>query len=663
MPDDSQKRRYLTKSRFRLAHECPTKLAYADDPNYGNTQDGDEFLKALAEGGFQVGALAKLYHPGGVEIETLDPDKALSATQKLLNQEEVTIYEAALRFQDLFVRVDILKKKGSKIFLYEVKAKSFDPEKDQFFQKRSKERKLAKEWEPLLYDIAFQTFVAQRALQGHAVTAYLVLVDKSAEASIDGLNQNFMLGKSHDGKTTVFTKTPYSAHDLGNKLLVDLKVDEEVRFIRSQMVGPRSFEDFAEYLADHYAKNEKMITPLGAQCKNCEFHIDDKLKASGLRSGFDECWKKAIGDRVSEPLVLDLWFGSFDKLISEKKFFLKDVTESDLPPDKKSQGPGLTRSERQLKQVSGEPYFDADGLSAEMAQWKFPLHFIDFETAQPALPFTKGRRPYEVLAFQFSHHLVHEDGRIEHRGQYLNVERGKFPNFDFVAALKAQLDEDQGTIFRYADHENSVLCQIFEQLKTADLRQGDIETLSAWIQSITRKTDDKGVVWQGERSMVDMRELVVRYEYNPLTEGSNSLKAVLPATLQISEYLKEKYSAPLYGAPDGIPSLNFKNFQWIHRDAKGNLEDPYRRLGPILGPGEVFTKTLAPLTEINNGAAAMLAYHRLQFTEIGAEESQRIRQALLRYCELDTLAMVMLFEHWRQATQLPRSLSVAAAIR
>jgi Domain of unknown function(DUF2779) len=652
MSEGSHKRRYLTKTLFKIAHECPTKLAYTGNPEYGNTKDEDLFLRALAEGGFQVGALAKLYHPGGVEVDAMDPDKALQATTKLLNQEEVTIYEAALCYQDLFVRVDILKKKGSKIFLYEVKAKSIDPNADHFFQKRSKEQKLAKEWEAYLFDIAFQTYVAQRALQGHAVTSYLVLVDKTAEASIDGLNQNFILSRSHDGRTLVSVKKPYTPHDLGTKILVDVKVDEEVRFIRSQMFGPRSFEDFAEHLANHYGKDQKIETPLGGQCRNCEFRIDPAAKNSGLKSGFDECWKKALGNRANEPLVLDLWYGPSDKLIAEKKYLLKDVTESDFPRERKSQIPGLTRTERQLKQVTGESYFDVDGILAEMAQWKFPLHFIDFETAQPALPFNKGRRPYEAIAFQFSHHMVHEDGRIEHAGQYINTERGKFPNFDFVAALKAQLEKDQGTIFRYADHENTVLCQIFEQLKTADLKLGDIEELSAWIQTITRKADEKTVHWQGERCMVDMRELVVRYEYNPLTAGSNSLKAVLPATLQTSPFLQEKYSQGIYGAPGGIPSLNFKNFQWIHLDAEGKVEDPYRRLGAKENP-----------LMVADGAAAMTAYSRMQFTEMSADVAKQITDALLRYCELDTFAMVLLFEHWRQATLLPRSVRVASALR
>jgi len=71
------KRRYLTKSRFKLATECPTKLFYTGKSQYANQNLDDSFLLALADGGFQVGDLAKCYFPGGHDIKTLDYDEAL----------------------------------------------------------------------------------------------------------------------------------------------------------------------------------------------------------------------------------------------------------------------------------------------------------------------------------------------------------------------------------------------------------------------------------------------------------------------------------------------------------------------------------------------------------------------------------------------------------
>jgi len=58
----------LTKSRFKLALSCPTKLYYYQRDEYENIQKEDKFLEALAEGGYQVGELAKCYFPGGFDV-------------------------------------------------------------------------------------------------------------------------------------------------------------------------------------------------------------------------------------------------------------------------------------------------------------------------------------------------------------------------------------------------------------------------------------------------------------------------------------------------------------------------------------------------------------------------------------------------------------------
>lgn len=54
------------------------------------------------------------------------------------------------------------------------------------------------------------------------------------------------------------------------------------------------------------------------------------------------------------------------------------------------------------------------------------------------------------------------------------------------------------------------------------------------------------------------------------------------------------------------------------------------------------------LEEIGEGGAAMMAYAKMQCCELPDAEREAIRMALLRYCELDTLAMVMLYEYWHE---------------
>ena len=99
-------------------------------------------------------------------------------------------------------------------------------------------------------------------------------------------------------------------------------------------------------------------------------------------------------------------------------------------------------------------------------------------------------RPYEQIAFQFSHHVIERDGagyKISHAGQYINTERGKFPNFEFVRALKAELNCDEGTVFRYATHENTILNAIRTQL--LESAEPDRADLVAFIDTLTNRTE------------------------------------------------------------------------------------------------------------------------------------------------------------------------------
>jgi hypothetical protein len=49
---------------------------------------------------------------------------------------------------------------------------------------------------------------------------------------------------------------------------------------------------------------------------------------------------------------------------------------------------------------------------------------------------------------------------------------------------------------------------------------------------------------------------------------------------------------------------------------------------------------------IAEGGAAAIAYARLQYEDMVPEERLKIKESLLRYCELDTLAMAMVVQAW-----------------
>ena len=77
----------------------------------------------------------------------------------------------------------------------------------------------------------------------------------------------------------------------------------------------------------------------------------------------------------------------------------------------------LTRADHQRIQAvtrAGSPQLDPEAGEFVRALG-FPRYFLDFETIGPAVPLFAGTRPYEALPFQFSCHVLHADGRIEHR--------------------------------------------------------------------------------------------------------------------------------------------------------------------------------------------------------------------------------------------------------
>jgi hypothetical protein len=631
-------------------------MYYDGNPEYANQKIEDSFLLALADGGFQVGELAKLYFPGGYEVFTHDHDEALFQTNELLKQEQVIIYEAAIRFENLFIRVDVLRKNKTQVELVEVKAKSFDSSEEAAFL--NKNGSIAASWRPYLYDVAFQKHVIKSAFPEYEVFAYLMMADKNSLCPTDGLNQKFKIVKDQSGRKRVAVSQTLSTADLSTPVLGRVNVDAYCDLIYNDEFDSESisFADYVNYLADCCMRGEKITSSPSAGCGSCEFQATEKEAEAGLKSGLHECWKERLGwadDDFREPTVLDIWnFRKKDRCIAEGRIKLCALTEADISP-RCGDKPGLSASERQWLQVSKAQrndethWIDSENLRREMDTWVYPLHFIDFETSMVAIPFNKGRHPYEGVAFQFSHHVVHEDGRIEHCGQYLNTEPGVFPNYDFVRNLKRELEQDEGSVFRYAAHENTFLNLIYRQLLEDQENIADRDELCRFIQTITSSVNGCATNWTGKRSMIDMCELVKRYYYDPATNGSNSIKQVLPAILNSSRFLQDKYSQPIYGAAGGIPSQNYKDWKWIETE-NGRVLDPYKLLPKMFQ--DISEKDFALLSdsdELRDGGAALTAYARMQFEEMTEYERAEIRKALLQYCELDTFAMVMIYEGWK----------------
>ena len=685
--------KYFTKSAFAMSLECPRRLYYAyDSEHYANQDVNDEFLKSLAEGGFQVGEFAKLCYgiaPANM-IAELDPDVALTKTKELLNLDNVNIAEAAFRVGNMFVRADIIEKKDDVINLIEVKAKSWNPLEESFEAKNGKSTN--KSIRPYLYDVAFQKYVIVQALKesfpdkSFNVNAFLMLADKSRIATVNGLNQLFKIKSEPNKRSKIIVADnacevietiplsdrivrPFDVDDICDKIIAgQYEEQNDPEFL----MGLR-FQPFVKIISDDYCNHKKTGCIIGSKCFSCPFHKIAKDTDDKILDGYCECWVEKAGfdPSMTDKALIKEMSGQYigtkrDDLVKDGKFFMENLTDADLKMRSGTKHKGLDHYERKWLHIGvatknenilkayrhnmvEDTYLDVPGLKEEMKEWKFPLHFIDFETSAVALPFYEKMRPYEQIAFQFSHHRVdmNEDGtyKVTHAGQFINTEKGHFPNFDFIRALKAELDQDEGTIFRYSNHENTILREIHRQL---DARyEPDKKELQDFIDSITHYEEGKEK-YVGDRDMVDLADVVLKYYFHPIMKGSYSIKVVLPAVQNSSDFIKEKYSKPVYGTPD-MPSANLSEPKvWIEYGPDGSVLSPYKLLPPVssyLGIETDLDERELNVTEsIANGGAALAAYAKMQFSD--ETMSEALKKALLTYCELDTLAMVFIWEYF-----------------
>jgi len=659
--------RVLTKSRFKLGLECPNKLFYTNKKEeYANIKQDNPFLQALASGGFQVEELARLHFPGGILIEdTTDPNdynyiEKVEQTNALLQQENVVIFEAAFMFENLFIRVDILEKIGNTVNLIEVKAKSFNGNNGLKTFTTDKNNIDAK-WKAYLFDVAFQQYVIKKSFPSFTVIPYLMIADKDKRTTVNGLNQMFRITKN-SGNRTGIVKIKDQIENLDiekDSVLTKIDVSSLVDKISSgqeRLIEEFDFEDAIEVLAKAYHEDRFFDYDLKFNaCKKCEFKKDDTKPH--LKSGFENCFSKKLDwteDDFKAPNAFEIWdFRRWKYLTDNNKLKLVDIEDAEFGELKKNPD-AITRVERQLIQKHKAlekdftPELRKESLKAEIKNWKFPLNFIDFEASTVALPFYAGQKPYEKVVFQFSHHIYHVDGRIEHANEYINVEAGVFPNFDFVRALQNALSQNEGTVFQYSPYENSTLNQIKVQLEASN--ESDKEVLITFIKTLTTPTKETSYIvdkWNPSRGMVDLCEVIKAYYYNPHTIGSNSIKQVLPAIFKTSKLIKEQYSKPI-----GEIKLSSKNFDtqhiWLTFDENGEVIDPYKILGkPFEDWNEEFER-MSDIEEINNGGTALTAYGLTQYTNMSDEERNKLKASLLKYCELDTIAMVMIYEHLRE---------------
>ena len=294
-----------------------------------------------------------------------------------------------------------------------------------------------------------------------------------------------------------------------------------------------------------------------------------------------------------------------------------DICESDL---KKSDGTVGSRNERQLIQLlntKNKTEWFSENLKSELNQWQYPLYFIDFETSTNAIPFHADMRPYEMIAFQWSCHIVESPDAQPKHLEWINMDYD-FPNFKFAESLMEAIGYN-GTPLMWATHENTTLRAIYNQMEERNYKNNK---LKEWLENIV-KMDDKD-----EGRFIDMNALTLKHYFHPDMKGKTSIKKTLPAIWNNNSYLHK------------IPW-----FAQYYKEEYGEILSPYKALKDQI---EIYEQTEV----VNDGTGAMRAYFEIMFGDF--KDNQKIREnwrdLLLQYCELDTMAMVIIWTHWIKLT-------------
>jgi hypothetical protein len=235
-----------------------------------------------------------------------------------------------------------------------------------------------------------------------------------------------------------------------------------------------------------------------------------------------------------------------------------------------------------------------------LSDLSYPLHFVDFETLNPALPIFVGTSPYQTTRVQWSIHTLQADGTLAHTEWLLsNCDRN--PDAEFMATLLDGLP-GEGTFVHYSPYERTQMVDI--ACRYPEFRQPLADRIPGFRDKMCEKLAERGI------SYADLR---------PRANGG-----LLDFDLG-ARVVKDGCLHPVFG-PDG---------------KKWSIKSAIKVLATDLPP----YSSLA----IGNGDLAMMATAEMLDPETGPERAAHIRTDLLAYCAQDTMSMVMIYESLRSA--------------
>jgi len=175
------------------------------------------------------------------------------------------------------------------------------------------------------------------------------------------------------------------------KLFCMVDVTAEAEELQEQI--PQRLSEWEAYLSD--TQNEPDID-IGSHCKK-PYECDAKAY----------CWK--VQRNIPEYSMFNIF-----NLGSKKQVALYEqgiVNIDDIPKDFEMTA---KQSQAVANHKAQTTHIDQEAIRRFVDTLTYPIYHLDFETFQQAIPEWKGISPFEQIPFQYSLHIEHKDGRLEH---------------------------------------------------------------------------------------------------------------------------------------------------------------------------------------------------------------------------------------------------------
>ncbi len=245
-------------------------------------------------------------------------------------------------------------------------------------------------------------------------------------------------------------------------------------------------------------------------------HINDAFELlEGNPEGFDNLCSAKLACKYfqfTKPELPEWTIFDISRLHKDKKAALLESGVLDLfdVPDDFP----LSKLQREFIDFvkTGELSIDKKEISARLDSLEYPLHFLDYETVNPAIPQFAGMKPLEQITFQYSLHIQKSpDSELIHR-EFLSDGTG-VPPFEVAKKLASDLEEDGSVLVWYKS---------FEMGRNIELGRMFPEYLE-FFTSVNER-------------IFDLYEIFSQKLYRDPALKSNSLKAVLPKLIPALTY-------------------------------------------------------------------------------------------------------------------------------